>query len=545
MIVSEFFARLGVDVDGGSFARAEARLSGLGKTMVGVVGVIAGAFATSQISQWLTGMAAQAAALNDQAQRLGVATTALQEYQLAAELTGTSAQSLQTALQILSKQATNAEGGAKAMAKTFREAGIELSGAEDATALLDRVADAVAATENPIERVAIAQKLLGRSGAELIPLLSEGAEGMARLRAEAEALGGGFTNETIAAADEFDDNLVRMRFSVRSLSAAIGNVLLPIANRIALWLTGAVVKTSALVKQLTAWFKTNKLLQVSLAVLATAGLALVIRSVALWAANVVRLLPLILAWISANRALLASYARLVAVWILSAVAIGAIVLALEDVYQAITGGRSFLVEFLNAWFGLGAADTFIQAWAEGVQSALSGVIDFLQAIISAVTLIPKLIANMAGADFDVAADVKKITGVFDDITAAGKAYANTLAGTDTPVARASRGINGPELGEENIPRTIARGLAAPLVAGSAGFDHISAATAGKVTAATGIGNAAPVQTSTSVEVNVQTGANPREIAREAEKAANRANAAQAARVRAGLAGRKQARGATE
>ncbi len=541
MIVSEFFARLGVDMDGGSFARVEQRLSGLGKTLGGVAAVFVGAFAGSQVSQWLKSVAGEAAALNDQALRLGVSTKALQEYQLAAELTGSSAGALQTALQVLSRQATNAEGGSKALAKAFRSIGVELSGAEDSTQLLDRVADAVAATEDPIQRVAVAQKLLGRAGADLIPLLSQGAAGMAELRAEAEALGGGFGDETIRAADEFDDNIVRMRFSVRSLSAALGNVLLPIADKLVRAMTRWIVAGSKLIKNIRDWMRTNMLLQATLVTLASVGLGLAIRSAVLWAASIVKLLPVIRAWIMANRALLVSYAQLAAVWIVALVVIAAIVLAIEDVWVALRGGKSLFAELINKIGGLGAADR----WAEGFAILLANVLTPVRALISSLVLIPKLLAKLAGADIDVSGDVKNVLGFFDDSVAAAKALAATIAGRDKLADKTiGQGINAP-LDErvENLPRAAAQGIAAPLIAGSAGFDKISAATAASVNQTTGGALGAPFSPVTNVTVNAQTNANPREIAREAERAARRVNSEQAGHVQRALAGRKNARGA--
>ena len=52
-----------------------------------------------------------------------------------------------------------------------------------------RIADRIAAIENPTERAAAAVKIFGRNGTELMPMLLQGADGIAKWEARARALG--------------------------------------------------------------------------------------------------------------------------------------------------------------------------------------------------------------------------------------------------------------------------------------------------------------------------------------------------------------------
>ena len=97
------------------------------------------------------------------------------------------------------------------MASTIFDAEMGLVGAEDALAALGLtaeelkglspetqfqiIADKLGAVDDASTKAAIAQDIFGRSGAELIPLMNEGAEGMAALRQEARDLGVVFSQD--------------------------------------------------------------------------------------------------------------------------------------------------------------------------------------------------------------------------------------------------------------------------------------------------------------------------------------------------------------
>jgi hypothetical protein len=99
---------------------------------------------------------------------------------------------------------------------------------------MEQAASAISKIDNPTERAAVAMELFGRSGAKMLPLLSQGEEGIAKLRAEIDELGGGITNDFAAASESMNDNLARMNFAIMSLKVRAGNMLLPVISRLAI-----------------------------------------------------------------------------------------------------------------------------------------------------------------------------------------------------------------------------------------------------------------------------------------------------------------------
>ena len=93
------------------------------------------------------------------------------------------------------------------------------------------------------EKTALAMQLFGRSGARMIPMLNDGAEGLAAMREEARGLGLVMGEDAQKASEEINDNLERLTFISKGLWRGAIAPLLP--------------AISELVKQFLAWRKAN------------------------------------------------------------------------------------------------------------------------------------------------------------------------------------------------------------------------------------------------------------------------------------------------
>lgn len=155
--------------------------------------------------------------LNDVSQQVNIGVEALSKYGFAAKMSGSDQEALNKGLLAFNKNL-------RENSPLLQQLGVDTSSTESA---LQGVADVFAKLPESAERTELATKLFGRAGAELIPLLVEGREGMARLGAEAERLGVVVTNKTAAAAAEFNDNLDRLRAASRGVALRIAEQLLP------------------------------------------------------------------------------------------------------------------------------------------------------------------------------------------------------------------------------------------------------------------------------------------------------------------------------
>lgn len=165
------------------------------------------------------------------AQSVGTTTEDLSALAYAADLSGVSQDNLGTALTRLTKNASDAAQGIGEAQKGFNALGISVKDAEgnlkSSDQLLQEVAGKFAQFEDGANKTALAVNLFGKSGADLIPLLNAGAEGIQDMKDEAEELGLTFDQKTGKAAEAFNDNLTRLDAVKKGLFNRIAAQLLP------------------------------------------------------------------------------------------------------------------------------------------------------------------------------------------------------------------------------------------------------------------------------------------------------------------------------
>lgn len=165
--------------------------------------------AVQQLGQMVRDAANKLGDLKDSAEAIGITTDALQELQYAAQLSGVSADVLQSSMQKLSKNLGDAAMGGTAAKSTFDALG--LSGAALSTMPLDKaigtIADKLAAIENPAQRATLATDLFGKSGLAMVNMLADGSAGLNAMAAEAQKLGVVINKDVIYNAADAADKL--------------------------------------------------------------------------------------------------------------------------------------------------------------------------------------------------------------------------------------------------------------------------------------------------------------------------------------------------
>lgn len=187
-----------------------------------ILGGVAGYFSAKAFTGLITGAANAASEIQDLADRTGISARSISTLKYAAEQTGTDLGGLQMAMKNIAKE-LDAGGDA------FKKYGIDVDrfrqlSPEDQ---FKTVAEAVSRVTDPTARAAAALDLLGKSGQDLIPLISGGAAGISQLQAEAERLGLAMTNADAAAGEKFGDSLATLGSQVQAVGTKIMSVLIP------------------------------------------------------------------------------------------------------------------------------------------------------------------------------------------------------------------------------------------------------------------------------------------------------------------------------
>lgn len=194
------------------------------------------------------------------AQRVGVSATAWQELAYVAEQSDVSIEGLETSLGRLNRNLTAAATGNKTAMTWFKRAGVEIRDSsgrvKTADQVLDEMADTFQKYPDGAKKTAVAIALLGRTGADMIPMLNVGSQGIADLKQEAHDLALVLGDGIPKASEEFSDNILRLWKSLQGLAYTIGSELIPIFDEVVVALKEWIVANRELVAgKLKEWIK--------------------------------------------------------------------------------------------------------------------------------------------------------------------------------------------------------------------------------------------------------------------------------------------------
>jgi len=218
-------------------------LTGASAGLSGALGTLAPLLSVAGLAGMVKGTLDAADNMNDLAQATGVSVEALSRFNKAAAVSGTDLEGVSKGLVKLNKALVDASTGGKASAETFAALGINVRAADGSLKSADRVMIEVAnrfknMADGP-EKTALALRLFGKSGAELVPLLNMGGDAIDKLSTK-------MTTAFAKKADEYADKLAVLGGKVRALGMDLTIALLPALETITDALTVAVSAFSQL-----------------------------------------------------------------------------------------------------------------------------------------------------------------------------------------------------------------------------------------------------------------------------------------------------------
>lgn len=204
-------------------------------------------------------------ALDEMSGRVGVSAKELSGLQLAYKQAGMGNEAMASSLAKLSREMSEGNLGLRALGVNTRNADGSLRGT---TAVLLDVADKFKGMEDGAAKTALAMEIFGKSGAEMVPLLNSGAEGIAEMTAMAEKLGLVIEDSAAAQAGQFNDTLELLGLGVQGVGTRIAAQLLPTLNK----LTGSFLESMTSGDRLS---RVSDVLAAGLKILYTVGVGIV------------------------------------------------------------------------------------------------------------------------------------------------------------------------------------------------------------------------------------------------------------------------------
>lgn len=96
-----------------------------------------------------------------------------------------------------------------------------------------KIAGAIAEIPSPAERSAAAMEIFGRGGAELLPILTKGADGVRELSVQFDKLGISISAETVGKVDDLGDAFGRLKLALKGVSVELLSLIsIPVAKSV-------------------------------------------------------------------------------------------------------------------------------------------------------------------------------------------------------------------------------------------------------------------------------------------------------------------------
>lgn len=388
----KLFVSLGLDWDSAGFAQAQLAVDGLEAGLKKVVEVAKDVVVG--LKDAVMESASYADRLNDASMKTGVSVAALQELEFAASQSGVSQEELEVSLTRLSRAMNEAASGSKEAKDSFAQLRTKVTNADGSLRAVDEVfaelADRMVDVDNPAKRAALAMQVFGKSGANLLPLLLEGGEGIDKLRDLAIDLGLVMGDDAVKAGAAFNDTVEALELTWHSMKRELGTTLIEVLRPLVIEFQEWVIVNRALIKsaiagfarglvgvfrglaRAAAWLVDNWKL---LAIIATSVLVPVLWSIR--AALFEQLVAFALnsaAAVAYGFVQVAAAAKAAGAWaaanaplLLSIGLLAALLLAAEDVWVALQGGDSAIGElgpkwtkFLDEWTSIGSENGLVQ-----------------------------------------------------------------------------------------------------------------------------------------------------------------------------------------
>lgn len=252
------------------FEQVGKKIEGVGNSLRGVSMAAAGVVAGLGATAYKAGTMADE--LNTLSKVTGIGTGELQKYAYASNLVDVSVEAIAQSNKRLVRSAYQAAQGSKTQAEAFNALGVSVTDSNgnlrNSEAIFQDVIAALGQMTNETERDALAQTLMGRSAAELNPLIEDGGETYKRV---AETLSKYdleyIDQDTIDKANEFNDQLDTMKLLGSVAFAEVGSQLaaylvpalvkaVDVAGKFANWLAGLDPAVLAIVGSIAAFVAT-------------------------------------------------------------------------------------------------------------------------------------------------------------------------------------------------------------------------------------------------------------------------------------------------
>lgn len=233
-VIGNLRVNLGLDTAAFSAGtkQAQGALAGLSNSLKGFAAGMAGLLTLGGVTSALQNSISRMDELGKSAQKIGIPVEALSKLEYAARLADLPLSDLETTMGRFARSLAEIQtGGTNGAGSALENLGVKATTAQGqlrptVDILLD-LADKFRTMPDGAQKSALAMELFGKSGADMVPFLNQGSDAIRRAMDEARAFGLEVSQNAAKSAEDFNDNLTRLKSAGEGLSQQLTKQLVP------------------------------------------------------------------------------------------------------------------------------------------------------------------------------------------------------------------------------------------------------------------------------------------------------------------------------
>lgn len=237
---------------GGSFTASFGGMIPLAGAVAGGIAAIGTAAVSAGVALFnITKTAAEyGSTIYDASTKTGLSAETMSALDLAAKQSGASLEQITSGIGKFAKTVGAASEGSAEAARNLKQLGVEPQAAlNDLDGTLAKVFKRIGDAKPGVDRITMAQKAFGKSGADLLPMMEQVGFNLDEFREKAKALGITIDDEAAAKADEFGDTMDQLNEQLAGVGRTIGTELMPEFTQMAADLSSFLSENKDSIKQ--------------------------------------------------------------------------------------------------------------------------------------------------------------------------------------------------------------------------------------------------------------------------------------------------------
>ena len=218
------------------FEKLKSVCSTMGKIVAGAVAAVGAAAVAGGKAVWNMANSVSKAGdeIDKNSQKVGLSYESYQKWDYALKLAGTSMANCETGLKTLTNKIDAAKNGTKSAEEAFERLGISVDDLKGKSReeIFDMTITALQNVSDETERAALASKMFGKSGQDLLPILNQDTEATQKALEEAEEYGMVMSDEAVKSSAAFQDSLTKLKGTLSGVKNNLMGEFLPSLTKV-------------------------------------------------------------------------------------------------------------------------------------------------------------------------------------------------------------------------------------------------------------------------------------------------------------------------